>query len=148
MRKFEICSGYEGKAILPKRYTKDSCGYDISFVLENTVIIEPFEVKLFETGIKAKFTSDEALLIYPRSSTGIKKNLLLANGTCVIDPSYYNNENNEGNIILAFRNVSNNKVILEKGEQRLVQGIFTKYFTVTDEEMPIKKRSGGVGSTN
>jgi len=52
--------------------------------------------------------------IYPRSSTGTKTNLRLANSVGVIDSGY------RGNYIAAFDNVRSDTIKVEKG-QRLVQ---------------------------
>jgi dUTP pyrophosphatase len=64
----------------------------------------------------------------------------------VIDSDYYNNEKNEGHIMIAIENTSEKDVELNKGD-RIVQGIFVKYLTATNETTPIDIRSGGIGST-
>lgn len=143
MRGFELVSNIEG-GIIPKRGSKASAGYDIS-VIEGA-IIAPGEVKVFNTGIKAFMNEDEFLSVHVRSSVGIKMGLILANITGIIDSDYYNNESNEGHIMVALHNISNKDVVVEDG-MRVCQGIFSKYLTVA-EDTTNQTRVGGIGSTN
>ena len=75
MRKFEVVSGFDNVK-LPERKTKKSAGYDIC-ILESADI-PPHGQHIFSTGIKAYMEDDEVLMIYPRSSLGIKKQLTLS----------------------------------------------------------------------
>jgi dUTP pyrophosphatase len=89
-------------------------------------------------------------LIYNRSSNPTKKGLVLPNGVGVVDADYYNNPSNEGEIGFMFYNITDNDVVIEKGE-KLGQGVFTSYF-MTSEDMEkaydeTKERKGGFGST-
>ena len=145
MRKFEICKGYENKATLPKRGTKYSAGYDFYTANDSPIEIGAGETVTIPTGIKAYMNNDEVLLLHVRSSVGIKRGLVLANITPVIDSDYVNSPN-EGNIILAIRNTTNETVIIQPKE-RLAQGIFMKYL-ITDDDNASGERKGGIGSTN
>jgi dUTPase len=49
---------------------------------------------------KSAWYQKEALFIFPRSSLGIKKGLMMSNGVGVIDADYYNNPDNEGHIMV------------------------------------------------
>lgn len=60
---------------------------------------------------------DEYLAIHIRSSMAIKRKLALVNSTGIIDSDYYNNEENEGHIMIALLNFGNEPVTLEKGER-------------------------------
>lgn len=131
--------------IMPKRSTLKSAGYDFRMLMD--LYIEPNETKKIPTGIKVKLKDDEVLLIIIRSSIGYKYNLILSNQTGVIDADYYNNIDNEGHIFIPIRNTSDVSYQFKKGDA-FVQGIFTKYLTVDDEEEISKTRSGGFGSTN
>lgn len=130
--------------ILPKRATNNSAGYD--FFLTKDFNIKPNESIAIKTYIKAYMEEDEVLLIHIRSSLGVKKNLMLKNQTGVIDSDYYNNVDNDGNIIVNLINTGNEEVNLIQDE-RFIQGIFVKYLKVDDEDFPRKKRLGGLGST-
>ena len=94
------------------------------------------------------------LLLFVRSSIGIKRGLVLTNGTGVIDSDYYGNPTNKGEIIIALKNTSNNEVVLKPGE-RVIQGVFVPYLLTAEDEAELekdtavyKKRQGGIGSTN
>ncbi|MGL5021591.1 MAG: hypothetical protein ACRC5R_06180, partial [Mycoplasmatales bacterium] len=69
----------------------------------------------------------------------------LANSVGIIDADYYGNEGNDGHIMIPLHNFGLDVQILEKNE-RIAQGIFTKYLTVDIEE-ELGERSGGFGST-
>lgn len=129
---------------LPERSTKSSAGYD--FYNPEEVVIQPKEIKYVKTGIKAKFPEDMMLLLLNRSSNPKKKGLVLINGVGLVDADYYNNDDNEGEIAFAFQNIKDEPITLQSGE-KLGQGVFAKYATVT-EEIPVEnERSGGFGST-
>ena len=100
----------------------------------------------FLTRLKAYMQKGEVLKLYPRSSLGIKRNLMLSNTTGVIDESYYGNRDNDGHILIALRNLGTEPVEIKAGE-KVAQGIFEKYLT-TDNDRPVNdKRVGGVGSS-
>ena len=67
------------------------------------------------------------------------------NNVGIIDADYYNNEDNEGHIMLGLYNTTDSDVTLAKGE-RVAQGIFYKYLTA-DGDSADATRSGGFGST-
>ena len=144
MRCFEIVSDYICEDIkLPTRKTKTSAGYDIESARD--VIISPGCTELIPTGLKAYMNDDEFLAIHVRSSVGIKRGLVLANGTGIIDSDYYNNLDNEGHIMIALLNFGKETVTLDKGE-RVAQGIFSKYL-ITNDDDATGVRTGGIGST-
>ncbi len=144
MRKFEIARGFENEDVeLPKRGSSHSAGYDIKSL--ETFTLKGGEMHVYKTGIKACMEDDEVLLLVVRSSIGIKKGLCLANQVGVIDSDYYGNENNDGHIMVALRNMTDKDVTIEKGD-RICQGIFSKYL-VTDDDDSTTVRKGGVGST-
>ena len=102
---------------------------------------------LFKTGIKCQMNDDEVLYIHIRSSLGIKYNLQLTNGTGIIDADYYNNPDNEGEILIDITNRGNAPYTFRKGD-RIAQGIFHRYHTVDTEDVDnLPERVGGVGST-
>ena len=150
-RFFEIISEYaelpqNERPILPKRQTKNSAGYDF-YALEDVVLPVSGETTIIRTGIKACMPKDEVLFLFIRSSLAIKQGLQLTNCVAVIDSDYYNNPDNEGEILIAVNNIlSWGDVTIKKGE-RFAQGIFVKY-GVTDNDDADGERIGGVGSTN
>ena len=143
MRKFEKVS-YDDSGILPTRNDKASAGYDM--YAPTDIIVYPHQATKVVTNIKACMEEDEVLMLYVRSSIGIKKNLMLANGTGVIDSSYYNNPDNEGNIGIILYNYADKMQVIKQGE-RFAQGVFMKYL-VTDDDKPLnEERTGGIGSS-
>lgn len=129
---------------LPERSTKKSAGYD--FFNPERVEIEPHTVKIVPTHIKAKFPDDVQLKLLNRSSNPKKKGVMLANGVGLVDADYYGNPDNDGNIGFMFYNFTDNVTVFEEGE-KLGQGVFEKYLTVTNEDEITAERSGGFGST-
>jgi dUTP pyrophosphatase len=144
IRGFEIVSKYAEQGLeLPERKTRGSAGYDMSCA--NDIIIKAHNFAFVPTGIKAYMQKDEVLQVYPRSSLSFKKHLVKLNSVGIIDSDYYNNPDNEGEIMLILYNYGESDVFIKKGE-RIAQGIFMKYLTV-DEDSNNVKRLGGLGST-
>lgn len=142
---FEIAKGWEDKELrLPERKTKYSAGYD--FNSAEDVTIKPGEIKLVHTGVKVHLQDDQYLMLANRSSNPIKRGLLLANGVGIIDADYYNNEDNDGEIMFAFMNIRPEIVEIHKGDA-IGQGIVQTYLT-TDYDEAEGTRTGGFGSTN
>ena len=147
MIKFKNAKGFENKDIkLPIRKTTGSAGYDF---YSNETITIPYLVHgdfsgmkptMVSTGVTADFPSDTILLIYNRSSNPIKRGLVIANGTGVIDSDYSPKE-----IMGMFYNFSDHDYIIHKGD-RIMQGVFQKFLLV-DDDHATGKRNGGFGST-
>jgi len=131
---------------LPYKGSKASAGYD--FYSKKEVVIYPEEKFRFYTDVKAYMLDDEVLEIYPRSSIGIKKNLILSNTVGIIDADYYGNKDNDGNIIIEFKNIGAMPSKIEIGE-RIAQGVFKKKLDADDGAYSGGGivRNGGVGST-
>jgi len=68
---------------LPTRGSKQSAGYD--FYSKEQVVIKPGKQYVFWSDVKAYMMPGEVLEMYVRSSIGIKKGLVLSNGTGIID---------------------------------------------------------------
>lgn len=130
---------------IPVRGSSSSAGYDIYTPVE--IVIPPNGISdVIFTDIKAYMLPDEVLEIYPRSSIGFKKGLMLVNTVGIIDSDYYSNKSNDGNIGFKLKNLTDKEVRIEAGE-RVLQGIFKKYLIVDDDNCN-KERVGGIGSTN
>ena len=131
---------------MPERKTQKSAGYD--FCLPEDVVLEPGKLQLVPTGVKAYMQDDEYLGMHIRSSMAVKKRIMLVNNVGIIDADYYNNEDNEGHIMLALLNMGSEPIALPKGE-RVAQGIFYNYL-VADGDADSEKavRGGGFGSTS
>lgn len=108
--------------------------------------IYPRETRVFGTGIQVSIPEDHVMLVFPRSSTGIKLHCMLANTTAVIDTGY------RDEIRMAVTNFGNKEVVLEDG-QRLAQFMVIPRPKINlvrvqdDEEFRNNDRGGGIGST-
>lgn len=130
---------------IPCRSTKTSAGYD--FMVLGDFEIKPGEIKKIPSGIKAKMNDDEYLGLYIRSSLGFKYNIRLTNQVGIIDSDYYNNENNEGHIWYSIQNEGQVPVSFKKGDH-IVQGIYSKFLIVSNEQEVKNVRISGIGSTD
>ena len=124
-------------AELPQRATSGSAGYDIRVLGGDTVF--PGETIVFHTGIRVHMESSDVLLMFVRSSVGIKKHLMLSNGTGVIDSDYTQE------IHVALTNYGDEPEVIKSGE-RVAQGVFMNYLTTTNDNAN-GERKGGIGST-
>ena len=148
IRGFKIVSDNHRKSqeeiTLPTRGTSKSAGYDFYSPID--IEIQPNQKVCIWSDVKAYMQEGEVLLLFVRSSIGIKRGLRLSNSTGVIDSDYFSNEDNDGNIGIALHNYTDNVVTIEKGE-RVCQGVFIP-FLVADNGNTDIERNGGIGSTN
>lgn len=128
---------------LPRRGSKYSGGYD--FFAVRDIVIKPGEIVKIPTGYKAKFLTDEILMLVIRSSMGFKYNVRMCNQVGIIDSDYYGNLDNEGHMWVALQNEGDKDFIIKRGDA-YCQGIFIKYLTCGDNVDCVRK--SGIGSTN
>ncbi len=126
---------------IPQRATKGSAGYD--FYAPYDFILEPNEEIIIDTGIRAKIDENWVLIILPRSGSGFKFGVRLANTAGVIDSDYFNADN-EGHIKIKL--VGGTKTFSVKAGDAFAQGIFLPYGITEDDECDAE-RHGGFGST-
>ena len=146
-RGFERISQFSDEAyndLNPKRETTHAAGYDLK-VAESTTI-NPGDIALIPTGVKAYMQPGEVLFLFDRSSNPNKKGVVLINSVGVIDSDYYNNPSNEGHIFAQMKNITDNAITLPYGE-RIVQGVFMNCF-IADDDVASGDRTGGFGSTD
>ena len=114
---------------------------------ERVAFIMPKETKVFGTGVKVSIPLEHVMLIFPRSSTGIKLHCMLSNTTGVIDSGY------RDEIRMAVTNFGNETVCLQDG-QRLAQFMIIPRpkleleFVEDNKEFRENDRCGGIGSSN
>ena len=137
----ELYNSYE----LPRRKTKYSAGYDFNSLIEKNLL--PGESVLIPTGIKCSLNENDVLLLVVRSSLGFKHNIRLVNQVGVIDADYYNNESNEGHILIKLKNEGDHEFKIEIGSS-VAQGLIVNYSAVDNEEEVTTTRTGGTGSTD
>lgn len=130
--------------ILPEYKTFYSAGMDIYSSNEEEIIIRPGEVGKVPTDLKIEIPEGFFVAIYPRSSTGVKRQLMLANSTGIIDSDY------RGEIKLFFYNFGKNEQVIKKNE-RLAQMVVQPYEKVeiqkVDDLYESERGEGGFGST-
>ena len=104
------------------------------------------ETMVFGTGIQVAIPKDYVMLIFPRSSTGIKLHCMLTNTTGVIDTGY------RDEIKMALTNFGNQTLKLEDG-QRIAQFMIIPRpkieLNLVKDDILFRNndRGGGVGST-
>ena len=130
-----------GEVTLPTRGTSKAMAYD--FYANDSYVIAPGEVAKVWTDVKAYMGDNECLILNVRSSMGGK--FMLANTAGWIDADYYENENNDGNIGVFLKNISDDIRSINKGD-RVAQGAFFN-FLVADNGNTDAIRNGGFGST-
>jgi len=140
-------------AVIPQQATVGSAGFDLHVVLpfdkdENEqlskIVLNPNERVRLNTGLAFQLPENHVMLIAPRSSMGIKKNLRLQNTLGVLDADY------TGECFLFVENTGNEKIeILHK--ERIAQAIVLPYpkvsFETVDELAETSRGEGGMGST-
>jgi dUTP pyrophosphatase len=134
---------WPGKPQLPTCATHYSAAYD--FYSPCDWFIKPKTIDMVWTDVKAYMQNYEVLMMFVRSSIGIKKGLTLANGTGIIDADYYSNPDNDGNIGICLYNRTQDTVFIEKGE-RIAQGIFMPFLRADSGNLDAV-RVGGIGSS-
>ena len=124
--------------------TEHSAGIDLRAVLDEPLILEPKLQYKIHTGIQVAIPIGFMGLIIPRSSSGVKKKLHLANTTGVIDSDY------RGEIFLFAYHRHHTPIRIEPYE-RVMQLVVVPYMRVKPEfvdELPSTRRGEkGFGST-
>ncbi len=129
-------------AVLPEYQTADSAGFDLAAVADVTV--EPGRVALVPTGLVIKVPLRMFLGIFARSSTPLKKGLMVANGVGVIDPDYCGAADE---VQIAVMNFTSAPVTVRAGD-RIAQGILLDAPRVEWAEAEAEATSrGGFGSS-
>jgi dUTP pyrophosphatase len=129
-------------AQLPRYETAESAAFDLTSVAN--VTISPGKVALVPTGLVIKVPHRMFLGIFARSSTPLKRGLMVANGVGVIDPDYCGPDDE---IKIAVMNFTDDDVLVRAGE-RLAQGIFLEAPKVEwVEAEPRETSRGGFGAT-
>jgi dUTP pyrophosphatase len=127
---------------LPTYATAAAAGFDLTAAYD--VEIPPREIRLVGTGLVMKVPDGHFLGIFARSSTPIKRGLIVSNGVGVIDSDYCGVADE---IKIQVLNVTDATVIVRRGD-RIAQGIVLPAPHVTFEEVAASAHSrGGFGST-
>lgn len=132
------------EAILPTRGSKEAAAVDLYACIPGSMTLTPGATAKIPSGIACDFPEGYFGMVFPRSSVGTKRHLVLANTSGIIDNDY------KGEIIMVFTNTSRHNQTIEPGE-RLAQMILLPYVTYdiieTDELSETERGAGGFGST-
>ena len=128
---------------LPTYGTDEAAGFDLAAAHDLT--IGPGQIALVRTGLVIEVPTGHCLAIFARSSTPLKRGLMVANGVGVIDPDY-SGPNDE--VMIQLLNVTKAEVSVKRGD-RLAQGIVLPAPRVTWHEVSEIREvtRGGFGAT-
>ena len=130
-------------ARLPCYESASAAGFDLAASAD--VTIAPGRVTLVPTGLVIDVPREMFLGIFARSSTPLKRGLMIANGVGVVDPDYCGPADE---VKIAVLNFTSEPVTVKAGD-RLAQGILlpaTRVAWEEAEELKAESR-GGFGST-
>ena len=128
---------------LPSYGTSEAAGFDLASA--HDILVKPRQIVLVRTGLVIEVPTGSFLAIVARSSTPLKRGLVVSNGIGVIDPDY---SGPADEVMIQVMNVTESDVQIRRGD-RLAQGIVLPAPRVTwDEVSEIREVTrGGFGST-
>lgn len=128
---------------LPKYETNGAAGFDLAAASDVTVA--PGAVVLVPTGLVIRVPARHFLAIFARSSTPIKRGLMVANGVGVVDSDYCGPQDE---IKIEVYNFTAAPVNVKRGD-RLAQGVVMPCVRAewVEVETPSEPTRGGFGAT-
>ena len=128
---------------LPAYGTDESAGFDLAAA--HDVVVASRQIVLVRTGLVIEVPTGHFLAIFARSSTPIKRGLVVSNGVGVIDPDY---SGPDDEVMIQVLNVTEAPVHIRRGD-RLAQGIVLPAPRVTWQEVTEIREvtRGGFGAT-
>jgi dUTP pyrophosphatase len=128
---------------LPGDGTDEAAGFDLAAA--HDVRVAPGQIALVRTGLVIEVPTGHFLGIFARSSTPLKRGLMVANGVGVIDPDY-SGPNDE--VMVPVLNFTASEVTVSRGD-RLAQAVVLPAPRVTWQEVSEIRRvtRGGFGAT-
>jgi dUTP pyrophosphatase len=128
---------------LPVYQTAGSAGFDLA--ASEDMIVAPGEVALVPTGLVIEVPARHFLGIFARSSTPLRRGLMVANGVGVVDSDYCGPSDE---IKIEVYNFTAAPVAVKRGD-RLAQGVLIPYVRAEWEEQDaaLSASRGGFGAT-
>ncbi|MBM3777588.1 MAG: dUTP diphosphatase [Acidimicrobiia bacterium] len=128
---------------LPGYGTDGSAAFDLAAAADVTV--PPRAIVLVPTGLVIGVPPGYLLAIFARSSTPLKRGLMVANGVGIVDSDYAGPSDE---VRIQVINVTDGEVHVARGD-RLAQGVVLPAPRVTWEDVPVirPETRGGFGST-
>lgn len=138
------CKKLTETAILPKRQTNGSAGYDLCGDNDERILVMPHETVMIPTNVAMAIPKGYAGLIFARSGLSVKKGLRPATCVSVIDSDY------RGNVGLPIHNDGCDPQVIEPRD-RISQLVIMKVedfdFIAVDSLDDTERGVGGFGST-
>lgn len=132
-------------ALLPRRATAGSAGYDLFACLEEALIIPAGETRMVPTGIAIDVGSPElAAFIFARSGIAVKHGVAPANCVGVVDSDY------RGEVMVGLHNHSSKDYTIQPEErvaQLVLMPVALPPVQECEELSDTCRGSGGFGST-
>ena len=128
---------------LPTYATDEAAGFDLAAA--HDVRVAPGQIALVRTGLVIEVPTGHFLGIFARSSTPLKRGLMVANGVGVVDPDY-SGPNDE--VMVQILNFTAAEVQVSRGD-RIAQAIVLPAPRVTWQEVTEIRgvTRGGFGAT-
>src|SRR5687767_9612756 len=128
---------------LPEPASARAAGFDLASAVD--IEIPPRSIRLVGTGLVIEVPTGYFLGIFARSSTPLKRGLVVANGVGVIDPDYAGPDDE---VRIQVLNITTADVAIKRGD-RLAQGIVLPAPRVAWQEVSDMRQEtrGGFGST-
>ena len=128
---------------LPRYETAGAAGFDLAAAAD--VSVAPGEVALVPTGLVIAVPPGHFLGVFARSSTPLKRGLMVANGVGVVDSDYCGPQDE---VKVQVLNFTQTPVTIRRGD-RIAQGLILPFVRaeLKDGTGPSGKTRGGFGST-
>lgn len=128
---------------LPEYQTAGAAGFDLAASID--LIVGPGEVALVPTGLVIQAPAGHFLGVFARSSTPLKRGLMVANGVGVVDADYCGPKDE---IKIQVLNFTAAPVAVKRGD-RLAQGVILAYTRAEWRELAEMSQPtrGGFGAT-
>ena len=128
---------------LPAYETGGAAGFDLASAADLT--IQPGAVTLVPTGLVIEVPAGHFLGIFARSSTPLKRGLMVANGVGIVDSDYCGPADE---IKIEVVNFTSAPVAIRRGD-RLAQGVVLAHARVEwdERDAPTQPTRGGFGKT-
>ena len=130
-------------AAQPRQAYKDDAGIDLALSHDLTVPVGAHRVG--DTGVRVAVPRGHVGMIFVRSSTGVKRKLVLSNGTGIIDSGY------RGTIKISLHNTGDAKQHIQAGDyiaQLVIIPIATNDIAEVRELPHSQRGTNGIGSSN
>lgn len=129
---------------VPEYKSNGAMCFDLSVFPDKTIDLYPGERLMLSSGLAFELPEGHGMKVYPRSSTGAKFGVQLANGTGIIDNDY------RGTVYLTLTNLSDEPFTIRPGD-RVCQAEVVPYvqplFREVEELTMTVRGEGAFGST-